>query len=117
MCSRIGFRSIALTINSELMFIEGGRFEVNFCESIENPTVRLETDGMTILAAIDAEVTLEEAVRSGRLSSAMGKSGRSWRISRSPFVLRLRRDQKSLIPHAVGEIPLGSSATEFKRPF
>jgi hypothetical protein len=73
MCSRIGRRSIALTVGGELLFIEGSEFAVEFRDSIDNPDVRLQTDGGTILAAIDAELTLEQAVRDGRLA-AIGRS-------------------------------------------
>jgi hypothetical protein len=72
-CANLAGRTILVEIAGEQVFLDCRILELLFPDRIENPDVRVATSGRTILDAIDARVTIEEAIRDGRLFT----SGRS----------------------------------------
>jgi hypothetical protein len=66
-CSSLVGRTISLTVDGETMFLECKAFELVFRDRIEDLEVRIVTDGSTILDAVDGVITIQEAIRTGRL--------------------------------------------------
>jgi hypothetical protein len=73
MCSSVAGRALAIVIDGEEMFLDCKPFELALTNRIEHPDVRVETDGATILDTIDAKLTLDAAIRVGRVF-ARGKT-------------------------------------------
>lgn len=66
-CAEIAGRTISIECDNQTVFLDGTALEVLFPDRIESPGVRAQTSRQTILDAIDARVTVEEAIRDGRL--------------------------------------------------
>lgn len=69
MCSTIAGRSLALAIDGNTTWVEVRRFELLFVSPQPNVDVRIESDSATVLDVIDARLTLDGAIRSGRLTA------------------------------------------------
>ncbi len=67
MCNSLAGRSAVVRVEGEELGIAGRPFELAFVALPRRPDITVETDCRTILRVIDAELTLEEAVRSGDL--------------------------------------------------
>lgn len=66
-CSDIAGRTISIEVDSQRVFLECKLLEVFLPDQIENPEIRVETSRGTILDAIDARISIDEAIREGRL--------------------------------------------------
>jgi hypothetical protein len=66
-CQAIAGKSLALTIDADRMFLRVTRFGIEFVTDTGDSDVRIESDRSTVLDTIDARLTLESAIRSGRL--------------------------------------------------
>jgi hypothetical protein len=66
-CANVAGRTISIDVDGKQVFLDCKVLGVQFPEGIENPDVRIATSRRTILDAIDARVTIEEAIRDGRL--------------------------------------------------
>jgi hypothetical protein len=76
-CANLAGRAISIDVDGEQVYLDCKILELLFPDGIENPDVRIATSRRTILDAIDARVTIEEAIRDGRLFA----SGRQEYIS------------------------------------
>lgn len=66
-CANLAGRSISIDVDGEQVFLDCEILELLFPDGIENPDVRIATSRRTIIDAIDARVTIEEAIRDERL--------------------------------------------------
>jgi len=66
-CAEIAGRTISGECDNQKVFLDCQTLEVLFPDYIDDPEVRAETSRQTILDAIDARVTIEEAIRDGSL--------------------------------------------------
>lgn len=67
MCEILQGRSLLLDIDGDETRIVARRFELSFVERLERTDVEIRSDSATVLDVIDARLTLNSAIRSGRL--------------------------------------------------
>ena len=66
-CANLAGRTISIEVDGEQVFLDCKVLELLFPDHIENPDIRITTSRRTIVDALDAGVTIEEAIRDGRL--------------------------------------------------